>query len=306
MVEYEIISHEKIRGLHVFLNEIRMRSLHVHHDMEFLYVLKGQGDIRVKEKRFPVSPGDLILINAFDSHEISCMEEGILCIIIQISNHFLREYYPPLRNIIFSETEIRNCFPEEDYSQLIRDIYDLAVSYSEQKEYFELSCVSHVSDILLQLLKNVPYSVLEESEYSKRKKLNQRFNRIVSYIEANYQDQIRLSDIAEKEEITVTHLSHICRDYFGMNFQEYLKKKRLEHALRLLPDDSLSLSAIASASGFSELKYMNRAFEESFHMSPLPFRRKEETNRKKYTGSEPEHIYSSEEAVLFLQDHKSF
>ena len=90
-----------------------------------------------------------------------------------------------------------------------------------------------------------------------------------------------------------------------MNFQEYFKKKRLEHALRLLPDDSLSLSAIASASGFSELKYMTKAFRESFHMDPEEFRKKEDlVRRKERTGGEPEHIYTDEEASRILETYK--
>ena len=103
---------------------------------------------------------------------------------------------------------------------------------------------------------------LSETEYTKRKKQNRRIDRITSYISENYQGPIRLSDLAEMEGITTTHLSHFFTENFGMTFQEYLKDKRLECALRMIGDDSLTISEIASSSGFSELKYMTKAFKD--------------------------------------------
>lgn len=86
----------------------------------------------------------------------------------------------------------------------------------------------------------------------------------ISEIDANYQYPIRLADIATEEKITVTHLSHFFTENFGVTFQEYLNSKRLEQALRLAENKDLSLSAISQMSGFSDPKYLLKAFKHKF------------------------------------------
>lgn len=64
MIEYEIIKHDRLSGIRVFLNTIRIRSLHMHQDIEIMLVTGGRGTIVVRNERYPVSAGDTVLINA--------------------------------------------------------------------------------------------------------------------------------------------------------------------------------------------------------------------------------------------------
>jgi AraC-like DNA-binding protein len=125
--------------------------------------------------------------------------------------------------------------------------------------------------------------------------------RVSEYIEANYQDQIRLSDIAEQENLTVTHLSHLISEQFGVSFQDYLKHKRLENAVRLI-HTGRTLSEISEYCGFSELKYMTKAFKETFHMTPAEYRKKEEQIPSVSSLEDrSEYIYSDREALALLR-----
>ena len=49
---------------------------------------------------------------------------------------------------------------------------------------------------------------------------------ILSYIEANYQEKLLLSDVARHEHLSVTYLLHFFTENFGLNFQEYLSNLR--------------------------------------------------------------------------------
>ncbi len=303
MVEYEVVSHSKIKDINVFLNSIRMRSLHMHHDMELLLVIEGEGQILIKNKRYRVFQGDSILINAYESHEILSKGEPITFIIIQFSNHFLRDYFYAIRNAVFPDPMIRERFPEDKYCELVEDILSLSQIYLKEKELYELEVVNVFSKILHSLFTYMNVEELSESEYSKRKKVNRRIDRIAAQIDAAYTEQIRLADIAESEGITVTHLSHFIHDNFGMSFQEYLKEKRLGAAVRLIADPSVTLSDVASDSGFSELKYMTAAFKEVFGLTPQQYRQmglQLSTENKK--ASAFEYIHSKEEALSLLND----
>ncbi len=303
VVEYEVVRHNKIKDINVFINSIRMRSLHMHHDMELLLLVKGEGSILIKNRKYRIFEGDCILINAYESHEILSREGSMTFIIIQFSNHFLRDYFYTIRNAVFPDPLVREHFPEKEYKELTDDILALGKIYLEEKELYELQLVAVFSKILHSLFTYMNVEELSESEYSKRKKVNRRIDRISAYIEANYTEQIRLADIAESEDITLTHLSHFIRDNFGMSFQDYLKEKRLGAAVRLITDPSTTLSAVASESGFSELKYMTAAFKDVFDLTPQQYRQMGlDLSAENKKASAFEYIYSKDEALHLLSE----
>jgi AraC-like DNA-binding protein len=300
MIEYEIVTHDRIRGVRVLVNTIRIRSIHMHHDAELLYAISGSGTIIIKNQPHPMKTGDVLLINAYESHEILSEQDGFTLVIIQFSSHFLQDY-GSLRNILFLDSELRTVMKETDYHTLCRHIEQLSLAYLEGGDYFHLPVISHLSEILYLILNRTHIELLSETEYSKRRKNEKRMKRVSEYIETNYQDQIRLSDIAEQENLTVTHLSHLISEQFGVSFQDYLKHKRLENAVRLI-HTGRTLSEISEYCGFSELKYMTKAFKETFHMTPAEYRKKEEQIPSVSSLEDrSEYIYSDREALVLLR-----
>ena len=145
------------------------------------------------------------------------------------------------------------------------------------------------------------FKLESEAEYTRRHRDEKRMKRISDYIEAHFQDPIRLADLAESEDITVTHLSHLIKDLFGVSFQEYLRNKRLEHALRLI-HSGRPLSEISAEAGFSELKYMTAAFKETFHMTPAQYRRNVQQDPIETSmPNSSEYIWPDHEALPMLE-----
>ena len=300
MIEYEIVKHDRIRGVRILVNTIRIRSVHMHHDTELLYVIRGSGTVIIRSRSYPLTENDGIFINAYESHEILSNEPGFTLVIIQFSGHFLQDYCP-IRNVLFPEQNLKEILSKKDMAALGSEILDLSVAYLEADHYFSLYCVSKLSGILYRILKNADVQVLDDTEYAKRRKSEKRMKRISEFIEQNYQDTVRLTDIAEQEGITVTHLSHLIREQFGMSFQEYLKNKRLECAVRMI-HSGRTLSEIAALCGFSELKYMTKAFQEAFGMTPAEYRRMEPPSfDRRNAPDSSEYIYSRNEALTLLR-----
>lgn len=306
MIEYEIIKHDRLSGIRAFLNTIRIRSLHMHQDIEIMLVTGGKGTIVVRNERYPVSAGDTVLINAWEAHEILAADDSLTVLIVQISNHFLREYCRILRNTVFLDVLPAKVLSPASLSRIKEDIYSLSNLYLRAEENFELACISHAADLLYLLYSGLHTEILSEEDYSKRRKNSRRMNRIADYISANCQSPIRLSDIAEHEGLTTTHLSHLISESLGMSFREYLRDKRLECSVQMIADPTMTLSDIAAASGFSELKYMTQAYRETFGMTPAEYRRNR--NIPLPAGSRDnlsEYIYSPSEALEMLQRTKN-
>lgn len=54
----------------------------------------------------------------------------------------------------------------------------------------------------------VPYRIPSEDELNKAYMKTKTMRSILSYIEANYQEKLLLSDVARHEHLSVTYLSH--------------------------------------------------------------------------------------------------
>ena len=301
--EYEIVPYRKIRHVHIFLINITYRNFHLHNDIEIFAVIAGRATVRRNSGTTVITPGSIVLINSNEAHEIDAAGGSVTAIGLQLSSHFIRDYFPQLHNTVFDTQEICSHLSGEQCRQLWSYLIDASYNYIRPEELFELRCISDMCRLLELLIGNIPNNVINENEYLARKKISQRMSRLFSYIDANYQYPIRLAEVAETEGITPTHLSHFFTENFGISFQQYLSNIRFEHAVRLMDNQSMSISDIAAASGFSDLKYMTQMFVRRFGCKPKDF-------REMIASSDPEQLttahhlsqyyYSDEQSIQLL------
>ena len=83
----------------------------------------------------------------------------------------------------------------------------------------------------------------------------------------------RLSEMCEKLHVTLPHFSRQFHACYGITPHNYLTKLRLEHAMSLLLNTSLSIREIAQQSGFTESNYFTKVFRKYTHMTPGDFRK---------------------------------
>lgn len=303
--EYEIITHNKLKHIHIFFNQIIYRTYHLHNDFELFCVLEGTGKLSTKNYSQDLKTGSLLLLNSNEAHKIDTGSDNVTALILQFSNHFLYDYYPNIRNTVFRQTDIMHALPSAEQKILWGYIRQITEAYIREEDCFELKCVCGLAELLLLLLKFIPYDILNENEYAQHKKRSERMNRVISYLEANYQMPVRLQDVADLEQISPTHFSHFFSEAFGITFQEYLNKIRFEHAARLLGNGTLSLSDVAASSGFSELKYMTKMFEKTLNCKPAAFRNRifavsDNENVCKTSDEIIEYRYTKEESIRLL------
>ena len=299
MNEYEIIPNPKIKHLHCFVNKIVYRNFHTHNHFEIVLILQGEGTINVNNHTYSVKKDDIFMMNPNEPHEIS---GGVICCILQLSRQFCSSYCQSLKNTRFNTEYINLLTTQEDITRMKHLIKNITFHYVEKKQYFEIVCIQQTLELLYLLLQTVPHTVMNASEYSNYSKKISRLNRISTYIDMHYHEPLRLETIAKEEQITITHLSHLFRTYFGITFQEYLNNKRFEQAVILIEREDINLTQVSEFSGFSDLKYLNKIFQKKIGMSPREFR----NSKNKITTMEDtpktflEHKYNSEESIFWL------
>ena len=98
---------------------------------------------------------------------------------------------------------------------------------------------------------------------------------IRNYIEANYQENIKLGDAAKSLRRSVSTLSHYLQHHAGTTFKKMLIERRLSAAETIMqshPD--WNIGEVASASGFEDRYYFSRIYRKYRGITPGEFRKK--------------------------------
>lgn len=323
--QIELVQFPKINHIRAFVNEIKYRNSHFHKEYEFSLVLSGEGEITINGRKYACKRGDVFFVGSGDSHSYSSKpvpkQKGNVnkntyvpspvFLIFQISNHFLLNYFPQIRTTVFTSGKLEELVPENIAKEIEKLLISAATAYLKQDTYFQIPLINNLSQILLYLYKYNEHEILSETEKQKSKRKNERFERIVSYIDLNFTNHIRLEDVAGEDNLSLTHFSHMFSSYFGVTFQEYINLKRLENAIRLMKNSQKNLLEISYESGFSDPKYMSKMFMKKFNCTPKQYR-KEHLNEVAFSEDtntiesqvEGEEIYSPIKALEIILDYK--
>ena len=315
-LDVELIRYEKLKHVKFLVNRIQFRKEHIHNEFEIFIVLKGSGIAKIKNKSYSIKEGDIFLINSGEVHsymrdplytlDVEDTDDVPLFLFVQISNHCLREYFPQIRTTIFNSCNLRDYLSDAEANSMINLLVQSAKIYFMEEPLYQLNVLSNVAKVLVSCYKQVPHEIISEAQKTNLKQKNLRVERIISYIDANFETQIRLQDLAEQENLSPTHFSHLFTSLFGVTFQNYVNIKRMEQCIRLMPNKEKTLLEISYESGFSDPKYMNRMFIKHFGYTPKEYRKRLGMEQKEISQitREFETIYSLSESIGALEEYQ--
>jgi AraC-like DNA-binding protein len=83
-----------------------------------------------------------------------------------------------------------------------------------------------------------------------------------------------IAAIARDVSISPIRLVRSFRRAYGISLARFMRILQMQHALRLLNDPALSISAVAAEAGFSDQSHMTRAFAQTYGLTPAVLRLK--------------------------------
>lgn len=311
---YEVISYDNTNYKFSMGSETYFVP-HFHREIEFGMILDGCMQVVSAEKYFEVNAGEFWLLNSCQCHEIFSAnpDRPYIFLELQISPSFFKQYFSRIDRIrMCSNVLTAEHLGRENYQKLRTLLFDSAISYFRNEKYYELTCAGNINYLLECLLQSIPYLVLTDEELRINNAHMSRIQRITNYIDEHYSEKLLLSDLADKEGLTLNYLSHFFKDYFGMPFQTYLQRIRCQQASTLLLETDYTLSDVSLSCGFSALKYMNSSFEKLFGYSPKEYRLRFHSEKMRKTNPQsPEnqnpgyHFFPPRKCLEYLE-HKSF
>lgn len=92
------------------------------------------------------------------------------------------------------------------------------------------------------------------------------------FIARNLKQEIRVPEIADFAEVSHRHLLRMFREEHRMTVQEFIRKRRVQEACRLLTTTSRPIKQIAETVGVPELSQFNRLVKSETGVAPSAFR----------------------------------
>ena len=82
----------------------------------------------------------------------------------------------------------------------------------------------------------------------------------------------RLGELARTVDVHPVYLARAFRRSYGCSPGEYLRRRRMEHAVAMLHDDRMGIADIAVACGFVDQSHFTHAFRRAYRYTPAQYR----------------------------------
>lgn len=250
--------------------------LHTHDFAELAYIYSGSGTHIIDGKRYHVEKGSLLFINYNQSHEV-IIEKSLTQIDIQLSPKFISRELVDTKNFL-------DILTLSQFGDL-HDFIDAELSYinlAGGELIFAESVLDRINDefhnkrlgyeSIIRGCLQIVFSVMVRQLTGNTAGVPKHLNEILDFIDKNYNEVLTAEMLSEKCFYNPAYFGRIFNECYGMSFRQYIRKRRIDEAMRLLRDTRLSIDEIINAVGYSNRSNFYRVFIEQFGKSPADIR----------------------------------
>ena len=105
-----------------------------------------------------------------------------------------------------------------------------------------------------------------------------RMDAVIQYVEENYCEDISVSGLSRKFDLSPNYISSLFKKKLGVNFVDYLTGLRLTKAKAMLKSGNLPAKEIAESVGYYSQSYFNKIFLKYEGCTPGEYRKKVSMN----------------------------
>lgn len=277
---YEYFSFNNTRVINIAEGTAeRTFPSHRHAYGEIIVVGKGDNNIyRIDDKLYSLTEGDIILVWPMETHEIVDADRQNATV-IQYSNTLADSLFDFKRIVtIYHDLHILCINSHAGLLKKLTSIIDkMLVAWNTEKHNRELHCAMILMEFMLVLDEHNKELEADISNDGGKPISDTTLNSILSvtdYIKNNLTaDDLSLTAMAERAGINKDYFSRAFKEVMGLNYSKWLNAIRVEKAVSLFPEESLTLTEIAMLSGFKSIPSFNRVFAEYKNAPPSRYRR---------------------------------
>ena len=240
---------------------------HYHEELEIIYARRNDIDVIVNDTEYHLDEGESLLINSNNIHRICHSEYPESTVVSNVfSNKLIRL---PIPDILDALNKRYEAIPIKD-NKINQTIWRMILSGREKENGYQLSIISNIFEVFSYIYSN--YNELKPIESNNKN--NDRIRQALSFIKSNYNNQITLSDISKECYLSEGETIRLFNKYIGDSPINYLINYRINVATTMLLNEDMSITDIATSTGFSSSNYFTIAFKKITGMTPKEYKKK--------------------------------
>ena len=253
-------------------------EFHAHDFIEIVYVLAGKAVQRVDEANYEVERGDIIFINygslhafepcgAFEYVNICFMPEVISSAIITQDNALALLSLTAFDEMRKDKNGGKLSFFSDERKEIEFIIAKMLDEYNSELPESDRVIENYLGILLTKMLRK---TLISDTGVQ----IKDVWQELTEYIDENLHDELTLSALAKKSFYNPSYFSRIFKQRFGMSLTDYIRQKRIEHAMQLLRDTELSVDDVLTRAGYSDRSAFYHAFSKITGATPTEYRNK--------------------------------
>lgn len=248
--------------------------MHWHEDLQFIYVLDGEIEVKTLDTSIQVSKGSGIFINKNIIHLVKkttfCHYNSFI-----LPDYFLKFYVgSPARNFvenIVGNDKLPVChFPAE--SEWCKSILDMLSQLAElenrKAKFYVYEALCLLSQLWLELCKNIQIPTQNTDTA-----MELRMQKFLQYISEHYGEDISLEKLAASANVSKSECLRCFKASMQTTPYKYLMEYRLSKAAELLKNSDEPIGNIADRVGFRQVSHFGKCFREKTGFSPRDYRK---------------------------------
>lgn len=268
----ECLQTKRFAIAHLY-NEEKPMAMHIHDCYEIYYSVTGGKRFLIDNKYYDIKPGDIFVINQYESHYLDQIDS-------MVHERIIISIYPDyIKHLSTPETNLDYCFSHRtsDFTHRVE------LSKEQQQRFiYYIHKMSSLSGFGSDVLEQTTFSellVMINSQFREQCDLegfndNYQYNSqvadILEYINKNISNEITIKSLADNFYLSESYICRIFKAETGTTINKYLTARRISIAKSLL-DVGLSVTEVCEKSGFHDYSNFLKAFTKAVGISPKKY-----------------------------------
>ena len=251
------------------------RTIHYHDCIEISILMEGNGIHFLNGEELPYKKYDVSILSFNDFHSIYNLTSKNIIYNIMVHPRLIRK---ELLNKLEHSPYPKQLSPSTEDAKIFINLFNAVDRMKTSKTDFNDMLFENIVNTII----SVYFSLCTTSNTSKKGtvSIENTFQKALSYINQNYQQNISLTDVANRVYMSSCYLSDCFRKKLNITFKEYLNKTRITHAKQLLATTEHPITFICYECGFSAMATFLRVFNEFEGTTPSHYRKNSQLNEQ--------------------------
>lgn len=248
--------------------------MHWHEDLQFIYVLHGNIELRTLDSSIRLGEGEGAFINKNIVHHVRQLTECHYNSFL-FPDYFLIFYLgSPAKRFVDSVTDRQQLafvhfVGDQDWcNEILSILRKLSELEKNKTEFYVYEVLVLLSQMWLTMRRNILLPMGKSKNTT-----SERMQKFLRYIEQHYAEDISLEDLAQSANVSKSECLRCFKQSMQTTPYKYLVEYRLSKAAVLLKNSDDPVEVIASNVGFHQVSHFGKCFREKTGMSPGGYRK---------------------------------